>query len=525
MKKSAQRILCVILSIIFILPAVSFSTGAADAASTLYGRSCIEKMANSSSLLFAYDRLAACMKNHDESTDVYDSKHSITEDELVLVYQMVSSDYPEIYWHDGIRYSVRGDGKVVSILPTYSISKSEATEQTRKLTEAADRLCSGLAGLSDYEIALALHDRLADNVEYVSTPNDQTAYGALVEGRAVCAGYAAAYQYLMRKMGLMAFTVIGASVDPSSGKPVGHAWNLVLLDGDYYYTDVTWDDQQANNGIIYHEFFNITTEKLAKTHVIEPSYVSILPQCTAEKDNYFVKRDAVVTEFDADVIGDMMLRNNYTADIYVDGDAEKFIDDYFNGADEIAEYLNVYGTYRVGVRPFINEVILTITPEQTPEPFIRLKVNRPEGMTDPIVVAVYSGDEVVSAAIVTEENKDGIVTLNGVGAGDYTVIMTSLRYLTTVDISFDGYSAVELPKLHLIGDINCDDRVNAKDSGLLKNILLGKAAEEDLTQYEYADVNLDGSVNTFDSYYLKLALALDKIANESAYAEAELLTK
>ena len=62
-----------------------------------------------------------------------------------------------------------------------------------------------------------------------------TAYGAEVNGRAVCQGYAAAVYRLMLMAGIDCRVIVGA-VDGT-----GHAWNIVKLDGKYYYMDSTFD--------------------------------------------------------------------------------------------------------------------------------------------------------------------------------------------------------------------------------------------------------------------------------------------
>lgn len=65
-----------------------------------------------------------------------------------------------------------------------------------------------------------------------------TAYGALVEGDAVCQGYALAYKLLLDKCGIDSVLV--------TSNEMGHAWNLVKLDGSWYHVDVTWDDPTPN---------------------------------------------------------------------------------------------------------------------------------------------------------------------------------------------------------------------------------------------------------------------------------------
>lgn len=101
---------------------------------------------------------------------------------------------------------------------------------------------------SDYEKIKKTHDYLCNRIKYTldGGPEKYTAYGALVEGKAVCEGYAIAFQRLMEAMGIPCYIATGVV------KGEGHAWNLVQLNGQWYHLDVTWDDQE--NRIIYNYF-------------------------------------------------------------------------------------------------------------------------------------------------------------------------------------------------------------------------------------------------------------------------------
>ncbi len=80
---------------------------------------------------------------------------------------------------------------------------------------------------------------LAKKCNYDKTyavPTNGTAYGALINGCAICQGYASAYQLLCEAANLYCCMVEGEA------DGVGHMWNLVALNGETYYVDVTWAD-------------------------------------------------------------------------------------------------------------------------------------------------------------------------------------------------------------------------------------------------------------------------------------------
>ena len=98
--------------------------------------------------------------------------------------------------------------------------------------------------------ARQLHDWLVRHCEYEDNKNGEytadmenhlasavflsyalNARGSCV-GEAVCEGYAKAYTMLLAAAGIESYQLYSP----------GHSWNLVKADGQYYQTDVTWDD-------------------------------------------------------------------------------------------------------------------------------------------------------------------------------------------------------------------------------------------------------------------------------------------
>lgn len=114
-----------------------------------------------------------------------------------------------------------------------------------------------------------LHDYLADTITYQDSVNDQNAYSAIVERNTVCAGYAKAYQDLLTRLGIKCWYVTGYARQP-------HAWNVLWLNGECVYTDVTWADQET---YIQYGYYNISKEQMEKDHTLDPEYASVLGSC------------------------------------------------------------------------------------------------------------------------------------------------------------------------------------------------------------------------------------------------------
>ena len=79
---------------------------------------------------------------------------------------------------------------------------------------------------------------------------------------------------------------MGTSLNPANDSLDNHEWNLVCLDGNWYYTDVTWDDQDE---FLFYAYFNITTKQLEENHTIT-EFREYLPNATASENNYFYKK-------------------------------------------------------------------------------------------------------------------------------------------------------------------------------------------------------------------------------------------
>lgn len=361
MKKLSKSFLGIILIAAILVS--SFATAAyADSSLVLYGREALSKMSNGASLVYAYDQLVKGAETSDvpQMVSVRDSSKVITKDELQTLIYAIFSDHPELFWiNKEWSYALEKDTQNVnSVQLKYYIQGSELATAKTKFDSAVAQMIKGLDGKSEYEKAKILHDRIAVNVDYVMEGHHQTAYGALVGKKAVCAGYATAYHLLLNKVGINAWTISGDSYNPHSSQLVRHEWNLVKLDGKHYLTDVTWDDNGDTVASTYYSYFNATTEQFKTTHIAFDFFAKNLPVCTATEANYFVKNNSVYNSFDAQKLADQLKKNGYSARIYVNGDADKFLADVQNNIAKLASLSGAkLDTYKF--RSSGNEIIIT----------------------------------------------------------------------------------------------------------------------------------------------------------------------
>ena len=251
-QKILHAAICVLLTLTLLL-SLPIASHAADETEALlrYGATTLSGNAK-----YVYERLEAEVLLGTPAEEIaLDQERGVTVEELRHGASIFLSDYPECFWMANNYGYSHINGTVTAITPVYTFSGDALIEAKRALQGAADAILSQLPEGGVTEQALYLHDALAQRVSYEQVGEHQTAYGALVAGKAVCAGYAAAYQLLLQQAGINAWTVTGDSVDTSTGVPIPHAWNLVWLDANTcVYTDVTWDDQGDE---LYHCYFQI----------------------------------------------------------------------------------------------------------------------------------------------------------------------------------------------------------------------------------------------------------------------------
>ena len=206
--------------------------------------------------------------------------------------RLVMADHPEFFWFDGNGdYAIQHDSwttfKVIFHTHDYSVNgnsvnKNNVNQYIQQVENAANQILKNMPTDRDLAKIHYLHDYLATHINYLSDNDDQTIYGALVEGEAVCAGYARAYQYLLTKAGVRCWYVTGHSISPSTMNKVNHAWNLVYLDGKCYYTDVTWDDQDET----FHAYYMLSKAEMNDSHF--PDHPEDLPASCGHTDlDYF----------------------------------------------------------------------------------------------------------------------------------------------------------------------------------------------------------------------------------------------
>ena len=234
-------------------------------------------------------------------------EQGMDEQDIDKIFQCVLIDHPEIFYTTGYTYTKysRGDKTVgIDFAGTYELTKEEAAERAEAIRNVTTEWLAGIAETaSEYDKVKAVYEAVIFSTNYdLNAVDNQNIASVFLGGASVCQGYAKATQYLLNHLGVMC-TLVQGNVDTGES----HAWNLVQVDGSFYYVDTTWGDasyrmedgnEQGGLPEINYDYLCVTTQDLLRTHRIDS--VVPMPECTDIQANYYVREGAYFTSYDTE---------------------------------------------------------------------------------------------------------------------------------------------------------------------------------------------------------------------------------
>ncbi len=193
----------------------------------------------------------------------------MTPDEAFECYFTMIAQYPELFFLDGYMTAsyYPHTGKAVSIYFRTEYHIDDIPGMIEEFEAAAKPILDEASKLkTDLDKILFVHNYIVMNTKYNEEVIDggdgqyrvYTAYGVLCDRDAVCQGYAFAFNYLIRRLGIISEYVVSDEIN--------HGWNIVKVGNYWYHLDATWDDPIYDYvGRIYYDNFLTSEAKIIET--------------------------------------------------------------------------------------------------------------------------------------------------------------------------------------------------------------------------------------------------------------------
>ena len=178
------------------------------------------------------------------ATEIPLSSYSLTPKELASAVEMVVYEHHELFFlAQTWSYYKNSSGCVTKMLPVYRYDVADIPEMREEyvnLFNAFITSCNISPDDTEYERALAVHDKICSSFCYDTTYVIDCTYELLLYGEGVCEALAILYEAVLTHLGVECDTVINEAEQ--------HCWNMVKLDGEWYHVDVTWADPLTYGG-------------------------------------------------------------------------------------------------------------------------------------------------------------------------------------------------------------------------------------------------------------------------------------
>ncbi len=197
--------------------------------------------------------LRKCMVNRQTTVEIKYNKNNLETDLLKKIFKEavkhtgVPNEGDYLIWNH-ISWGASGEYKAGETNPTYTFKikyrTTKAQENTVDTKVKSVLKEMNLSGKSDYVKVRTIYHYICNHVTFDDTVDKtsdikKSTYGALINQKAVCQGFATLFYRLALEAGVDCRFVKGDATKVA--KTYEHGWNIVKLGNKYYNLDVTWD--------------------------------------------------------------------------------------------------------------------------------------------------------------------------------------------------------------------------------------------------------------------------------------------
>lgn len=302
----------------------------------------------------AYHQLIEAIINFQPTVDL---EEKLSVEQLKRILRIAKETAVEYHYLNSYEYSFR-ENRVKELRLEYNVNPNLAKSQLEKLNNRVVEIFNGVSSyMDDFECLKYFHDTIINNCRYdLNATHKDSAYGALVEGRASCQGYSRAMILLCRLKDIECIPISGKSRQNEQSAYTSHMWNMVQCNRDWYHMDVTWDDPVGSRDSLGYNYFNLNNAAILRDHQIEPANNFFqIPEARLMWSNYFVKNDLYAENIQqAEAILRRELQRvaglNPAGPIRIkmadDSDYEKFYNRLFGSEKEIFKFVGEIPAFR-----------------------------------------------------------------------------------------------------------------------------------------------------------------------------------
>lgn len=207
---------------------------------------------------------------------------------------------------------------------TYKFSYYTTYEQEKEMDiEIANLLNTLDLSGTDYEKITKIYNYMCNNIVYHYSSKDEqiySSYGALINKKAVCQGFATLFYRLALENNIDARVIAGIA----DGGP--HGWNIVKIGNEYYNIDTTWDVNNIVSGYKYcmvsdNNFKDHKRDNKFSTNEFYAIYPMGVENCTLDsskvnvEETEIIKQDYNLADLESEISSEAYIENSEVVDV------------------------------------------------------------------------------------------------------------------------------------------------------------------------------------------------------------------
>ena len=237
---------------------------------------------------------------------------SMSQATIQKAYDCLLMDRPELYWTDAYQYVTSYTNNSITghrVDFIYNKTRDEIASINAEIVDALIGMFADIGQIDPtYETVKAVYEYMVRNCSYDALNLDQSLYSVMVKHSGVCASFSRSFQFIMQILGIPCSVVYGRLTRSEGvlGTTLGHEWNILQLDGQWYHVDVTSAVSISPEDEVDYRFLCTTTSEILKTHVIENTVP--IPDCSSTDYEFFRYHGLCVETYSREALAQAMLK-------------------------------------------------------------------------------------------------------------------------------------------------------------------------------------------------------------------------